>query len=281
MWTDERKPLTRQGNFELPTESTARGRASDMQGAPLALLPSVDHRQGVEVCGIFGVWKYRKNRRCRIQLRESPGTREKENGVYESVPREPSRNWAFFAVQMQLLQLTLSPVRSFCRAELFNFQLIQRRLGEDGKQPIKTLWQSRTNSTDSRTKRSCNCTIERRFGSYGWNSFEPMAGSVPAVEKLQRSSLPSTMLVAKEECTERRSVSLEGILSIFGSRDRGSRRTAIAYVVTTATALAAILAIAPITQSAEPSELKFKTYNAWRTRFLPSLKGGVSARETG
>lgn len=35
-----------------------------------------------------------------------------------------------------------------------------------------------------------------------------------------------------------------------------------------------------LTQSAEPSELKFKTYNAWRTRFLPTLKGGVSARET-
>ena len=34
-----------------------------------------------------------------------------------------------------------------------------------------------------------------------------------------------------------------------------------------------------LTQSAEPSELKFKIYNTWRTRFLPSLKGGVSARE--
>jgi hypothetical protein len=49
MWTDKRKPLTRQGNLELPTESTARGRASDMQGAPLALLPSVDQcRRGAQ-----------------------------------------------------------------------------------------------------------------------------------------------------------------------------------------------------------------------------------------
>ena len=32
-------------------------------------------------------------------------------------------------------------------------------------------------------------------------------------------------------------------------------------------------------QNAKPSDCKFLTYNTWRTRFLPGLKAGVSARE--
>jgi len=34
-----------------------------------------------------------------------------------------------------------------------------------------------------------------------------------------------------------------------------------------------------LTQKARSSEIKFKTYNTWRRRFLPALKGGVSAPE--
>jgi hypothetical protein len=36
------------------------------------------------------------------------------------------------------------------------------------------------------------------------------------------------------------------------------------------------LAIAPITQSAQPSEVQFRTYNTWRTRIL-SPKERISA----
>ena len=43
--TNRRKRLTRQDGAVPSAESTARGRASDMQGAPLALLPSVDQRR--------------------------------------------------------------------------------------------------------------------------------------------------------------------------------------------------------------------------------------------
>jgi hypothetical protein len=36
-----------------------------------------------------------------------------------------------------------------------------------------------------------------------------------------------------------------------------------------------------LTQTADSSKVRFKTYNAWRTRFLPALKDGVSARKIG
>ena len=36
-----------------------------------------------------------------------------------------------------------------------------------------------------------------------------------------------------------------------------------------------------LTQSAKPQDVAFKSYNIWRTRFLPVLKGGVSARTNG
>jgi hypothetical protein len=32
-----------------------------------------------------------------------------------------------------------------------------------------------------------------------------------------------------------------------------------------------------LTQNAKPSDVRFKTYNTWRTQLLPALKGGVSA----
>jgi RRXRR protein len=43
--TNETKPLTRQDGSAPSAESTARGRANDMRGAPLASLPSVDQRR--------------------------------------------------------------------------------------------------------------------------------------------------------------------------------------------------------------------------------------------
>ena len=45
MRTGETKQLTRQGSFVLPTEPAARGRASDMRGAPLAPLPAAGQRR--------------------------------------------------------------------------------------------------------------------------------------------------------------------------------------------------------------------------------------------
>ena len=45
MRTNKRKPLTRQDGIVPSAESTARGRASDKRGAPLAPLPSVDQRR--------------------------------------------------------------------------------------------------------------------------------------------------------------------------------------------------------------------------------------------
>ena len=34
-----------------------------------------------------------------------------------------------------------------------------------------------------------------------------------------------------------------------------------------------------LTQAAKPKDLRFRSYNTWKTRLLPSLKGGVSTRE--
>ena len=51
--------MTRQGGSESPTELTARGRADDMQDAPLVLLPSVSQRRS-------GVYTAEEQRAYRI-----------------------------------------------------------------------------------------------------------------------------------------------------------------------------------------------------------------------
>ena len=54
--SNETKRLTRQGGSESPTELTARGRADDMQDAPLVLLPSVSQcRSGVHTARNSGL----------------------------------------------------------------------------------------------------------------------------------------------------------------------------------------------------------------------------------
>jgi len=75
-----------------------------------------------------------------------------------------------------------------------------------------------------------------------------------------------------------------------GTRSRGLKRGSLVthpkyglvYVGGTMAGRISLLAVADgkrLCQNAKPADVRFLTYNAWRTRLLPGLKGGVSATE--
>ena len=403
MWTDERKPLTRQGNFKLPTESTARGRASDMQGAPLALLPSVDQcRRGVQTAArqaycIAVPVVDREGQplmpttpsRARRWIKRREATPFFKHGIFcVRLNRDPSNQ------KRQEIVVGIDPGSKkegfTVKSESHTYLNIQA----DAVQHVKDVVEVRRNMRRSRRFRKTPCRANRQNRSRGclppstkarwqwklrvvgqlakifpitdfvvedikaktlgkrkWDvSFSPLEvgkewfyselrqlGVVHLKQGWETKELRDAVGLKKSKskmseifeahCVDswvlanwqvgghvlpdntsmlcispirfhRRQLHMlqfakNGLRKSYGgTRSCGLKRGSLvdhskwglAYVGGTMSGKISLHSIEDgkrLTQSAEPSELKFKTYNTWRTRFLPSLKGGVSARETG
>ena len=401
MWTNERKPLTRQGNFELPTESTARGRASDMQGAPLALLPSVDQcRRGVQTAArqTYSIAVPVVDRtgkplmpttpsRARRWIKDGEATPFFKRGIFcVRLNREPSQQ------ARQEIAVGIDPGSKkegfTVKSESHTYLNVQA----DAVQHVKDVVEVRRNMRRSRRFRKTPCRKNRQnrgrgclapstkarwqwklriveqllkvfpitdfvvedikaktLGKRKWDvSFSPLevgkewfyselrqlgvvhlkqgwetkelrdaAGLKKSKSKMSEifeahcvdswvlanwwvggHVLPdnTSMLCISPIRLHRRQLHMlqfakNGLRKSYGgTRSCGLKRGSLVdhskwgltYVGGTMFGKISLHSIENgkrLTQSAEPSELKFKIYNTWRTRFLPSLKGGVSARE--
>ena len=402
MWTNERKPLTRQGNFELPTESTARGRASDMQGAPLALLPSVDQcRRGIQTAArqTYSIAVPVVDRtgkplmpttpsRARRWIKDGEATPFFKRGIFcVRLNREPSQQ------ARQEIAVGIDPGSKkegfTVKSESHTYLNAQA----DAVQHVKDAVEIRRNMRRSRRFRKTPCRKDRQnrgrgclapstkarwqwklriveqllkvfpitdfvvedikaktLGKRKWDaSFSPLEvgkewfyselrqlGVVHLKEGWETKELRDAAGLKKSKskmseifeahCVDswvlanwwvgghvwpdntsmwcispirlhRRQLHMlqfakNGLRKSYGgTRSCGMKRGSLVdhskwgltYVGGTMSGKISLHSIENgkrLTQSAEPSELKFKTYNAWRTRFLPTLKGGVSARET-
>jgi hypothetical protein len=402
MWTNERKPLTRQGNFELPTESTARGRASDMQGAPLALLPSVDQcRRGVQTAArqTYSIAVPVVDRtgkplmpttpsRARRWIKDGEATPFFKRGIFcVRLNREPSQqarqeiavgidpgskkegftvkseSHTYLNAQADAVQHVKDAVeirRNMRRSRRFRKTPCRKNRQNRGRGCLapstKARWQWKLRIVEQLLKvfPITDFVVEdikaKTLGKRKWDaSFSPLEvgkewfyselrqlGVVHLKEGWETKELRDAAGLKKSKskmseifeahCVDswvlanwwvgghvwpdntsmwcispirlhRRQLHMlqfakNGLRKSYGgTRSCGMKRGSLVdhskwgltYVGGTMSGKISLHSIENgkrLTQSAEPSELKFKTYNAWRTRFLPTLKGGVSARET-
>ena len=402
MWTNERKPLTRQGNFELPTESTARGRASDMQGAPLALLPSVDQcRRGIQTAArqTYSIAVPVVDRtgkplmpttpsRARRWIKDGEATPFFKRGIFcVRLNREPSQqarqeiavgidpgskkegftvkseSHTYLNAQADAVQHVKDAVeirRNMRRSRRFRKTPCRKNRQNRGRGCLapstKARWQWKLRIVEQLLKvfPITDFVVEdikaKTLGKRKWDaSFSPLEvgkewfyselrqlGVVHLKEGWETKELRDAAGLKKSKskmseifeahCVDswvlanwwvgghvwpdntsmwcispirlhRRQLHMlqfakNGLRKSYGgTRSCGMKRGSLVdhskwgltYVGGTMSGKISLHSIENgkrLTQSAEPSELKFKTYNAWRTRFLPTLKGGVSARET-